>query len=35
MKKFDLNSANLEEKYIQDGYIVVKNIFKKNYIDRL
>ena len=35
MKKFNLNSDDLEEKYIQDGYIVVKNIFKKSYIDSL
>lgn len=35
MKKFTLYSKNLEEKYIRDGYVIVKDIFNKKYINTL
>ena len=34
-KKYSVDSKNLEEKYIKDGYLLIKNPFEKKYIDKL
>ena len=35
IKKFSINSKLLEEKYIKDGFLLIKNPFEKKYIDNL
>jgi hypothetical protein len=35
IKKFSIESKNLEEEYIKNGYLLIKNSFEKKYINNL
>ena len=34
-KKLLFNNPELEDQYIKDGYLVIKKIFEKSYINKL
>ena len=35
IKKFDYKSSQIENSYIENGYVTIKNIFNKDYINNL